>query len=78
MQHALKSACRAAGAWIVTSELLLQQLIAMNDADAAFDLRLGRVSLPAFAHRLEKNDCSLKLRLDMVHLAFLYSCHDVE
>ena len=49
----------------------------MNDADAAFDLRLGRVSPPTFAHRLEKNDCSLKLRLDMVHLAFPYSCHDV-
>ena len=44
----------------------------MNDTDTAFDLRLGRISLPSFAHRLEKNDCSLKLRLDMVHLAFPY------
>ena len=50
----------------------------MHDPDASFDLRLGGVSLPAFAHRLEKNGWSLKLRLDMVHLAFPYSCHDVD
>ncbi len=50
----------------------------MNDTDAAFDLRLGRVSFSAFAHRLEKNDRSLKLRLDMVHLAFPYRFHGIE
>ena len=49
----------------------------MNDADAALHLRFGRESLPSFAHRLEKNGCSLKLRLDMVHLPFPYRCQDI-
>ena len=30
------------------------QLIAVDDAHATFDLRLRRISLPTFAHRLEK------------------------
>ena len=44
----------------------------MDNADAYLHVRFGRVSSTSFAHRREKNECSLKLRLDMVHLAFPY------
>ena len=60
----------AARTEVVASELFLQQLVAAYDAHTAFDSRLGGEPLPAFAHRLEKNGCSSKLRLDMGHLPF--------
>ena len=66
----LESLAATAGAGIVTSELLLQQLVAVNDANTALDLRFGRESPASFAHCLEKNGRSLKLRLDMAHLTF--------
>jgi hypothetical protein len=64
----LESLATTARAEIVATELFLQEFVSMHDADAASYLRLGWESLPAFAHRLEKNGCSSKLRLDMGHL----------
>ena len=66
----LEAFTAAAGTEVVASELFLQQLAVAHDAHTAFDLRLGGEPLPAFAHRLEKNGCSSKLRLDMGHLPF--------
>ena len=44
-----------AGTEIVAAEFLLQQLVAVDDSQSPFDLRLGRESPPAFAHRLKRN-----------------------
>ena len=46
----------------------IKQFFTVDDPHAAFDLRLEGESLPAFAHRLEKNGCSSKLRVDTGHL----------
>jgi hypothetical protein len=54
-EHAavLELAERAAGAGVVAVELFGQFLLAVDDADAALDVRLGRVALTPFAGRLE-------------------------
>jgi hypothetical protein len=45
----------AARAQVVATELLDEFLVAVHDAKAALDARLGGETFPAFAHRLEKN-----------------------
>jgi hypothetical protein len=43
----------------------------VDNADAPFDLRLGRESLPPFAHRFEKNGLSSWSLVNMAHLPFM-------
>jgi hypothetical protein len=50
----LESFAAAAGAEIVPTELLLEQFLAMDHAQAGLNLRLRRVSLATLAHRLKK------------------------
>lgn len=47
-------------AWtqVVPAEFFCQLLVAMNDSCAALDMRLGRETLPAFAHWF-KNETGL-------------------
>ena len=54
MQHFLKAPGRSARAGIVPSQLL-DQLDVTVDADAAFDVGLGRIAVPALAHRLRSS-----------------------
>ena len=49
MQHFLKPASRAADARIVSAELFDQLFVAVDDAVAALDVRLGRITGAAFA-----------------------------
>jgi hypothetical protein len=49
MQHFLKTPPGAAGAEVVAAEFLEQLFVAVDDPLAAFDARLGRVALAAFA-----------------------------
>ena len=67
----LEAIAAAARAEVVATEFFLQEFVSVHDAHTAFDFRLGWESLPAFAHRLEKNGCSSKLLVDMGHL---HSC----
>jgi hypothetical protein len=50
---AFESLAAAAGTEIVAAEFFLEQLVAVDDADADLNSRFRRISLPAFAHRLE-------------------------
>ncbi|EDY19981.1 hypothetical protein CfE428DRAFT_2570 [Chthoniobacter flavus Ellin428] len=54
MQQFLKPASRTARAGVVTTEFLPQFLVAMDDAEAAFDLRFGWEPFTALAGALEK------------------------
>ena len=53
MQHCLKAAARAAGAQVVATELLLQELVAVDHAPAALDVALGREAAAALTGALE-------------------------
>jgi hypothetical protein len=54
MQHFLKAAARPARARIVAAKLFFQPLVAVDDAQASLDLRLGRKPAPSFVHWLER------------------------
>lgn len=55
MQAALlESLAGTARAQVISSQLLVEQLLAMNDADTPLDLGFRRETSPALAHRLEK------------------------
>ncbi len=56
MQHFLKAATRSAGAEVIAPQLLGQFLIAMDDAVAVLDVRLGGESPASFARRLKSGD----------------------
>jgi hypothetical protein len=64
----LESLAGIAGAQVISPELFFQKFVAVDDAYSLLNMRFGREALPAFAHRLEKNGWSSKLRVDMVHL----------
>src|SRR5688500_14077819 len=53
MQHFLKPLVGAAGARVVAAELFEQFLVAVDDADAALDVRLGGVAAAALAGALK-------------------------
>jgi hypothetical protein len=57
-----------AGTGIVSAELFFEQLIAVDEPLAAFDLRFRRKTTPPFAHGLEKKASSSKLCTCMAHL----------
>jgi hypothetical protein len=67
----LEAFARAARAKVVAAELFIEQLVAVDDADAPFDLPLGGESPAPFVHRLEKNGKSSKSCVLTGHLAFL-------
>jgi hypothetical protein len=50
----LEPLAAAARAQVVSAELLLQQLVPVDDADAGFHVRFRRIAPPTFAHRLKK------------------------
>ena len=52
-QQFLKAFVRPARARIIAAELFDQLLVAVHDAQAALDVRLGREAAPAFTHPLE-------------------------
>jgi hypothetical protein len=54
MQQFLKPLVRSARAGVVAAELLEQLLVAVDDADAALDVRLGRVAAAALAGALKR------------------------
>ena len=45
-----------AGAQVVTAELFLEQLVAMDGADAGLDLALRRIAAAALTHGLERSN----------------------
>jgi hypothetical protein len=45
----------AARAQVISPEFFFEQLIAVNESDASFDVRFGRETSAALAHRFEKN-----------------------
>jgi hypothetical protein len=53
MQHILKSALRTAWAQIITTELLAEFNIAMNNANASLDVRFGWERLPPLTRDFE-------------------------
>ncbi len=53
MQHFLKPFSRTTWAGIVTSQFFEQFFVAVNDAQATFDLDFGREALPPLAHDLK-------------------------
>jgi hypothetical protein len=53
MQQLLKAAVRPARARVVAAELFEQILPAVDDADAALHVRLGRETAPALTRALE-------------------------
>jgi hypothetical protein len=54
MQQFLKPAGGTARAWVVATELFSQLFVAMDNAEAAFDLRFRRETFTALAGALEK------------------------
>jgi hypothetical protein len=53
MQQFLKPAAGTARAWVVTAELFEKLLVAVHDALAAFDARLGREAFATLTRGLE-------------------------
>lgn len=57
-QHALKAVAGAAGTEVISPELLMELLVAVDDAHSALDPGLGRVAASPLSGRLErKTDC---------------------
>jgi hypothetical protein len=57
---AFEPAVGAAGAEIVSPELFFQQLVAVNNPHATFDVPFGRKSFPSFAHDLKRRPVLLR------------------
>ncbi len=53
MQQFLKAASRAAWAWIVAAELLLELFVAVDDLSPPLDVRFGGEALAALARSLK-------------------------
>ena len=72
MQAALPEApARAAGAEVVAAEFLDEQLVAVNDPHAPFDVGLGREAAAALAHWFEKKACSSKSSCSLCRMGHL-------
>ncbi len=71
----LEKSARAAGAKIVAAQLFFEELFAVNDPHASFDVHFGRIASPPFAHRLKRTPVLGSLGTAWDTFAFRFACH---